>query len=127
MTVYTVIGYKPNGVDSVMGCIQDRVDSDFLFEVFREAETAAEFVASLELAEPYSKYMRHEWEEIIILLDGLPENEFGWNEDWMIRSDEAEDIIRNFNNLKDAAIQSIRDRREAEAAKEKKYEDELAA
>lgn len=82
MTTYTIIAYRCNGTDSVMGCVQDRVDSDFDLEVFygEDALTrAASHHAAFECALPYSKYMTHEW-EVYVLFDGMEAE--GFRYDW---------------------------------------------
>ncbi len=69
----TIIGYKCNGTDSVMGCVQDRVDSDMEIWGFSGKDAldcAAAKYAEMAEEPPYSRYMSHDW-ELTILYNGL--------------------------------------------------------
>jgi len=121
MTTYTIIGYKPNGVDSVMGCVQDRVDSDFLHETFIDRrDDAAQLYSEMQTAEPYSTYMAHEWEEIIVLFNGLDQDDYGWDIGWKNRDPEAEQEVKDFFDLAERKRHVILDNRIAEAERKRK-------
>ena len=117
--IYTIVGYKPNGTDSVMGCVQDRVDSDFLLETFEDANGAAKRYAEMSLEEPYSRYMPHEW-EISVLYNGQEEEDFRYNS---MNTPIEFQLIDVFKKLCDRFIDEIKNaRQEAVIAKKKKEE-----
>lgn len=121
MLVITIIGYKPNGVDSVMGCVQDRVDSDFMYERFiNDMDSAADLYAKMYTEEPYSEFMNHEWEEIVVLFNGLDRDDYGWDELWENRDPIAVAEVNAFFELTEKKIQEIRDNRIKEAERKKK-------
>lgn len=123
MTVYSIIGYKPNEVDSVMGCVQDRVDSDFDFETFTDVNMAAAYVAKLEMELPYSQFIAHSW-EITVLFDGQPEDDFRYDPITYEELPDNLEIIKTFQQLVDGKIQEIK--YEREEAKKAERERKLA-
>lgn len=113
--IYTIIGYKSNGTDSVMGCVQDRVDSDFDIESFHNSEDAANYYAKLIMEPDYSQYMAHSW-EITILFNGQEDQDFHYDAD-----NDYEEIpehirlTKNFDKLCNEAITDIEKERKLES------------
>lgn len=113
--VYTLIAYRCSWTDSVMGCTQDRGDSDLEIETFLDAEAAAKTYAEYEMSPPYSQYVANSW-EITTLFNGEEESEFQIDEsnDYDELPDNI-DIVKQFDQLCKSACEKIKEEREAAA------------
>jgi hypothetical protein len=67
-TVYTVLAYKEDNVDTCRGCVMDRWGSDFQYGVFDTIEEAAQFQFDVGKRAQYEKYEREH--EFTILVNG---------------------------------------------------------
>lgn len=106
--IYTIIGYKENATDSVMGCVQDRVDSDFDLETFIDPLAAAKHCAKLIMEPDYSTYLSHAW-DITILFNGEPEEDFHCDvDDDYAEITEHIQITKDFDKLCDEAVIAIK-------------------
>jgi hypothetical protein len=97
-----------------MGCVQERVDSDFDIEVFYDAQPAAAYYAKLTMEPDHGPYIAHEW-ELTVLYDGQPEDYFRYDpaNDYAVIPDNIE-LMKQFDQLVKDECQKIRDDRAAE-------------
>ena len=70
MTTYTIVAYRPDGVDTCRNCVMGRSSSDFELRVFRSAEEAADFWAAKDFESAYRAREYCSW-ELTLLVDGL--------------------------------------------------------
>lgn len=79
--VYTLLAYRPNGVDTCRGCVMGTSDSDFKVQVFTDTQALTEAWAQLLLES--SQAAREVCSvEFTLLIDGLDYD--GW---WTLRGD----------------------------------------
>jgi hypothetical protein len=124
---YTLICYRPNGIDTCRNCVMDRSDSDFELRTFDEPEAAAEFWAQKLWEDGQAGRAYCSW-EITLLIDG--------REDWYDDRPDSAELEAEFDHVqalvkvaqarKADQDRQTRERLEAEAAAAKKAADEAA-
>lgn len=67
---YTVIAYRPNGLDTCMNCEMGRSDSQLEIEYFTEAEDAAEYAATVLFCCEQEKRREYAGWELTYLING---------------------------------------------------------
>jgi hypothetical protein len=107
MTNYTIIAYRPNGVDTCRGCVMGRTGSELETGFFSTLLDAATFAVGFENREEEADPSYSAW-EITLLADGLDENEWWKDRDWR---EVEHDPFEEFRSLRDEAIKAAEEKR----------------
>lgn len=119
MTNYTIIAYRPNGVDTCRGCVMGTTGSEIETGFFQDALEAATFAVGFE-DRPHEADPSYSAWEITLLVDGLDENAWWADKDWR---EEELDPFDEFRSLHAKAIEAVAEMRR----QEKKRKDEADA
>jgi hypothetical protein len=71
-TIFTLIAYKRDGVDTCRGCVMDSWGADFILETHFSKESLAERWAGLEWKNKHEHDRREPDYEFDILINGVP-------------------------------------------------------
>lgn len=110
MTTYTVVAYRPDGVDTCRGCVMDRSSSDFELRCFQDLTEAARWQADKLMDSPSGREYCS-W-EFTLLVDGMDDN--GW---WEVYgdSDREEPPFDQYRRLVDEAWAARKKAKEEQA------------
>ncbi len=111
MTTYTVVAYRPDGVDTCRGCVMNRSSSDFELRCFQDLQAAAQWQADKLMDSPSGREYCS-W-EFTLLVDGLDAD--SW---WQLHgdSDLEEPPFDQYRKLVDKAW-AVRKKAEEEKAR----------
>ena len=101
MSIYTIVAYRPDGVDTCRGCVMARSSSDFECRAFSSMEEAAQFWATKRLESSTSAREYCSW-EITALIDGLDCD--SW---WTLKGQDCDDDEPPFEELQRMADQAF--------------------
>jgi hypothetical protein len=124
---YTLVCYRPNGLDTCRNCVMGRSDSDFMLRVFDQPDDAAEYWAQKLWEDKNSGREYCSW-EVTLLIDG--------REDWYDSRPDSEELEAAADHVKALAKlifarkseddRQTRERLEVEAAAAQKAAAEAA-
>jgi hypothetical protein len=130
MTNYTIIAYRPDGVDTCRGCVMGRTGSELETGFFGNLLDAATFAIGFENREGEADLSYAAW-EITLLADGLGESEWWEDKDWR---EVEHDPFEEFRSLRDEAVRADaekrrleKERKEAAAAEQRRRQAVAAA
>ena len=120
MTNYTIIAYRPNGVDTCRGCVMGTTGSELETGFFKDVLEAATFAAGFENRPEEADLSYSAW-EVTLLIDGLDENGWWEDKDWR---EEVQDPFDDFRSLRSKAIEAVAEKRRQERKRQQDIEAE---
>jgi hypothetical protein len=129
MTTYTVIAYRPDGIDTCRGNVMDRSSSELDVRCFQDLDGAVKFWAEKQYDSTVSERHFCSW-ELSLLVDGMDDNL------WSELNDDSLDVLRpdppwwKINDLSKPHVDALRltaveKARKAEEARKAKSEEAL--
>lgn len=107
MTNYTIVAYRPNHVDLCRNCVVGTTNSEIEFGFFSDLFAAAVHAAGYTKRPEEADSSYADW-EITLLVDGLDENQWWSDRDWL----EVEyDPFDDFRSMHAKAVQEVEARR----------------
>lgn len=113
--LYTLVCYRPNGIDSHRGCVMGRTNSDHEIASFRSEEETAGFWAAVKMRDFGRSLETSSW-DVTLLIDGFDENSVP-QDLWETYEEKFDGIPvmaeASFEQLKHAAAEAAREKMEA--------------
>lgn len=107
MTVYTLVAYRPNGVDTCRGCVMGQSDSDFAMGTFKSADEAAQFWAQKRWDDLGRGREACHW-EVTVLINGVSRDDLWQIDDNLY--DELEPLFDDLHQRNEQAFKALQDK-----------------